>query len=80
VYIVNLHGCSFDTRIRIADPVVRNVWNVVSAVSALALVILLLSRHVLESHMGNRSRRNLDLTLLPLFLAFVASIVVRPFL
>ena len=59
---------------------VQNLWYAVSAVSALALVVLLLCRHVLESHIGSRSRRTLDISLLPLFLVFVASIVARPFL
>ena len=59
---------------------VQNLLYTVSAASALVLVLLLLCRHVLESHIGPQTRRTLDLTLLPLFLVFVASVVARPFL
>jgi len=80
VYIGNIHRPVFETPTRMVDPIVRKLWYAVSAGSALALVVLLLCRHVLESHMGKRSRRTLDISLLPLFLVFVASIVARPFL
>jgi hypothetical protein len=80
VYIGNIHRPVFETPTRMVDLIVRNLWYAVSAASALALVILLVCRHVLESHIGSRSRRTLDISLFPLFLVFVASIVARPFL
>ena len=59
---------------------VQNLWYAVSAVSALALVVLLLCRHVFESRLGPRTRTALNLALLPLLLVFLTYIAAGPLL
>ena len=68
----------FETAIRIVDAIVRDIWYVAGLGAALALVVLLLCRHVFESHLGPRTRTALNIALLPLFFIFVAFIVAGP--
>ena len=45
------------------DAIVRDIWYVAGLGAALALVVLLLCRHVFESHLGPRTRTALNIAL-----------------
>ena len=74
------HTAVFETAIRMVYAGMRDLWYVVSLGAALALVVLLLCRHVFESRLGPRTRTALNLALLPLLLVFLTYIAAGPLL
>lgn len=51
------------------------LWRTVSAGIGVALVVVLLTRHVFEARLAPRARKALDLVAIPLFLLFLLYIV-----
>ena len=61
------------------DPSVHVIWSILSGSSAVALAVLLLVRHIFEGPIDDRARRIIDLSTVPLAIAFLSYVVVRPF-